>query len=525
MRNKNELTQKMMSLITSNEKIKIIIEKFLDLFQDFFFHSGWTVLTLDEDTGQFHLLWKERINQEQLDEIDNLIEEGIIDWAMKRENPVFIPFTKSANIKRSPEEHFFIIPLKVNEAEIGVIITICLLREEQFMQEEIELLSSFARQIAFLIDNYRLKEKLRYKRKEKIVLSQLSQIIVSTQKLENFLKDALDLILEESGSEYGFILKVEKKEEILSAWVSSGISLSWVKSCPFSLEKGAIGYVTSKGKPLIIDDYVKDIRFRDSGEFTSFLPKTLLIVPLKIAEETVGILSLCDKKPFYTNYELEIMLTVASYTAMAIKNRFLYEDLHQSFLGTIRALIQTVEAKDRYTSGHSRMVTRYSLAIGKYLNLPPEDMDMIKFCGLLHDIGKIGISENVLEKPSILTQKEYKMIKKHPLIGEQIVKEVKFLKPGLSLIRHHHERYNGKGYPDRLKGENIPLLARIVTVADAFDAMISDRPYRKTMNIQEAIEELKRGKGTQFDPKIVDVFCKMLEERNFDLSTFIKGEY
>ncbi|MBW2006214.1 MAG: HD-GYP domain-containing protein, partial [Deltaproteobacteria bacterium] len=150
-------------------------------------------------------------------------------------------------------------------------------------------------------------------------------------------------------------------------------------------------------------------------------------------------------------------------------------------------------------------VTEYSLRIAEKLNLPRKEIEMLKFCGPLHDIGKVGTDENILRRPSKLTEGEYKIIKEHPVTGENIIKHIKFLKEGLPVIRHHHERYDGKGYPDGLKGKNIPLLARILAVADAFDAMTSDRPYRKAFSYQEAITKLKEGSGTQFDPEIVKV--------------------
>jgi len=138
---------------------------------------------------------------------------------------------------------------------------------------------------------------------------------------------------------------------------------------------------------------------------------------------------------------------------------------------------------------------------------------LLKSCGLIHDIGKIGINESILQKPSKLTKNEYAEVKTHPVIGENVVKHVRFLKKGLPIIRHHHERYDGKGYPDGLKGEKIPLLARIIAVADAFDAMTSDRPYRKAFSPQEAIEKLKENAGTQFDPQIVKIFIDALNIR------------
>lgn len=196
-----------------------------------------------------------------------------------------------------------------------------------------------------------------------------------------------------------------------------------------------------------------------------------------------------------------------------IKNSYLYKELHQSFLDTITALAKLIEAKDKYTSGHSQRVTEYSLLIAKKLNLSKKEIEMIKFCGLIHDIGKIGINESILQKPSKLTNDEYANIKTHPIIGENVVKHINFLREGLPIIRNHHERYDGKGYPDGLKGKEIPLLARIVAVADAFDAMTSERSYRKAFSLQEAIKELKENAGTQFDPQIVKIFIDALNTR------------
>ena len=509
MKNKNEIVQRFIDLITSSKEVKVVVENFLDLFREFFHYSSWAVLILDEDTDQFNFLIRENISIDNMYEIKSLIEEGIVDWTIERETPVFVPLN-GKNL------HFLIVPLKVNRIKVGVVVVICSIKENHLMQEEIDLFSSLSRQLAFFIDNSRLRKKLKHKKKEKVILTRLSQIVNSTQSVDELLRFVLDLILEETESEYGFILKLAKGS--ISPWISSRISLSKIKGCPFSPEKGAVGYIVSTGRPLIIDDYKKDVRFSKSGEFTHLLPSTALGIPMKIRGERIGILFICNKSPFYTNYDLDTALTVTAYTSMAVKNRFLYDDLRQSFLETVRSLIQAIEAKDKYTSGHSRMVTKYSLSIGRYLKLSAKDMEMIKFCGLLHDIGKIGISESILGKPSPLTKREYELIKRHPVIGEQIVRQINFLKDGLPLIRHHHERYDGKGYPDGLSGDNIPLLARILSVADAFDAMTSDRPYRKAMSVKDAIRELIKGKGTQFDPKIVDVFCRILEEKRFNLS-------
>ena len=153
----------------------------------------------------------------------------------------------------------------------------------------------------------------------------------------------------------------------------------------------------------------------------------------------------------------------------------------------------------------------YSIEIAQKLELPKEEIDLLKYAAMLHDIGKIGVKGIILNKSMALTVMEYDEIKKHPLIGEGIIKPIELLQPIRPLIKHHHEWYNGKGYPDRLSGENIPLGARILAVVDAYDAMKSDRPYRKALTEETTIQELKRGSGAQFEPKIVALFLEILK--------------
>jgi len=190
----------------------------------------------------------------------------------------------------------------------------------------------------------------------------------------------------------------------------------------------------------------------------------------------------------------------------------LQRELQRNYLETVMALAQAVEAKDPGIKNHLERAIKYATLIGNRFNLNKEDMDALKFGAVLHDIGKIGVNGSVLFKPERLTPEEFAIIKKHPEMGIEIIKGVEFLKRVEPIILHHHERYDGKGYPGGLKGEEIPLLARIVSVVDAYEAMTSDRLYKKAKSKQEAMEELKKEKGRQFDPKVVDVFLDILEE-------------
>ena len=189
----------------------------------------------------------------------------------------------------------------------------------------------------------------------------------------------------------------------------------------------------------------------------------------------------------------------------------LYTKMRKVYLDTIRALAAAIDAKDPYTKGHSERVAEISVALAQELNLSDRDIENIEYTALLHDIGKIGIADNILGKNSSLTNKEFDKIKEHTVMGAKIIEPVDFLKNSYKAIYHHHEKYNGKGYPDGLKTEDIPLSARIIAVADAYDAMGSDRPYRKKFNKDKILKELKDQSGKQFDPEVVKVLFSVLD--------------
>ena len=196
---------------------------------------------------------------------------------------------------------------------------------------------------------------------------------------------------------------------------------------------------------------------------------------------------------------------------MARRSFELYTKMRKVYLDTIRALAAAIDAKDPYTKGHSERVAETSVALAQELNLSDKDIENIEYTALLHDIGKIGIADNILGKTSSLTNKEFDKIKEHPVMGAKIIEPVDFLKNSYKAIYHHHEKYNGKGYPDGLKEKDIPLSARIIAVADAYDAMGSDRPYRKKLNKDKILNELKDQAGKQFDPEVVEALISVLD--------------
>ncbi len=266
---------------------------------------------------------------------------------------------------------------------------------------------------------------------------------------------------------------------------------------------GIAGSVWASGRAEIVNDVHSDPRFVEGAVSI----RSLICAPLKAKDTVVGIIKLGNCEPVtYTAEDLKLFSTLASLAAVAIENASLYEQLKDAFYMTIYTLAETIEKRDPYTGNHTKRVMEYSLAIGKTLGLPEEDMARLQLGAVLHDIGKIGIRDNVLLKESALTDEEFAQIKMHPVYGEEIISRISQLKSTIPGVKHHHEKFDGKGYPDGLKGNNIDITARIISVADTFDAMTSTRPYRIGLTLDVAFEELKKYSGSQFDPEVVDAF-------------------
>ncbi|MFP4417219.1 MAG: HD domain-containing phosphohydrolase [Fibrobacterota bacterium] len=242
--------------------------------------------------------------------------------------------------------------------------------------------------------------------------------------------------------------------------------------------------------------------------------ESLLVFPLQTPKRTLGVLNLVrtsGRKPF-SSVDFEIINVLASQASISIENTRLYYNIRDNYLKTVRGFALAVEAKDQYTHGHSENVMKYTVILAKHIGLTSKEMEQIKYAGLLHDIGKIGVAESILNKPGRLSLEEFEEIKKHPDLGARIISNVPFLKSLVPMIRHHHEFYDGKGYPDGIAGEAIPFGARILSVADAFEAMTSNRPYRKSMPLTTAYDILIKEKGKQFDPDIVSAFLEIMKK-------------
>ncbi len=308
------------------------------------------------------------------------------------------------------------------------------------------------------------------------------------------------------------LLLEDENSGVIRIEASSGIQADSLNNFLISKGESITGKVMANKEPLLVND-LKMNSYYNSLNQEFYLGNAFISVPLLNQGMSIGALNVTAKKtgePFAKRDE-ELLINVARMGAVAFNDFRLHEQIQEDSLKTITTLALILDARDPYTKRHSENVTRYSVAIAVQLGFSPARVELIRRAALLHDIGKIGIRDDILLKPGKLTEEEFEQIKIHPLKSQEIVVSLPFLKDVSVLVRQHHERYDGKGYPDGKAGEDIELGARILAVSDSFDAMTTDRPYRKRLSLEAAKAELIRCRGTQFDPKAVDSFISILE--------------
>jgi putative nucleotidyltransferase with HDIG domain len=274
-------------------------------------------------------------------------------------------------------------------------------------------------------------------------------------------------------------------------------------------EHGIAGQVLSGNGPVVIEDIGSDL-----SAFPGYVRredfKSLVGVPLVYHKRSVGMLCIFMRNtPVVPDSLIPIVSLVAEVAATIVENSQLVSRLEKNYFSTVEALAAAIEAKDPYTRGHSKRVTQYAITLAERLGVSGDKIKDLQYGAMLHDIGKIGVRGQILNKRGRLTPEEFKIIKRHPIIGERIIDRVDFLQGAKPVVRSHHERFDGTGYPDGLRDEEIPLLARIVAVVDFYDALTSERPYRPAFSVEQTMLFIKEGIGGDFDPLIATEFLKL----------------
>ena len=501
------------STIRLEEVLRLVLDSAIGLLGA----QAGSIMLLDEKAGEMRILVANGLSEEIIKKARVKIGEGISGTVAQKGKPRLMlkgvrESSSFADRKKEEIKSAICVPLKAKGHVIGVLNVSGKEDNDNFTSEDVGLLEIMASSAAVAIYNANLYTSLQGKARELEALYGIGTTITSSMHRKKVLAEVLRSARKLLRAKKGSLMLLNKETGELRIEIAYGLPPKIKKTARHRLGEGIAGKVALEGKPRLM---LKGIKVTESkSEMAETEIPSAISVPVKVKDNTIGVLNVSDRESGdnFTGESVDLLMMLANQAAIAIENSRLLEELQELFVESITALANAIDARDPYTRGHSQRVTEYSLRIAKRMNLPGEEIEYIQYAALLHDIGKINIRDDILHKPGKLTDDEFEEMQKHPVYGVKIMEPVKRFKTILPYMYHHHEKYSGKGYPLHLAGEDIPLAARIISVADSFDAMTSDRPYRKGFSAEEAVVELKRCSGTQFDPAIVEVFLEVLAQ-------------
>ncbi|MBI3924987.1 MAG: GAF domain-containing protein [Armatimonadetes bacterium] len=499
------------SAISSTIELEEVLRKVLDYAIYLLEAENGSLMLLDEIHSELKMLVAQGLDEQIVTTTRVNLGEGISGWVAQEGRPRLLKKGVREEDSRSqrPEaemESAMCVPLKVKDRCVGVLNLSGRRDGGNFCEEDLKILTILATHAASAIDNAQLYEQIKRQVSELQALHKIGNKLNSTLSLEEILPEVLENALHLLDAEAASIMLLDKKSGELRIRVAKGLSAEVVRRTRVKLGERVSGRVAATGKPQLIA--------RNSAEDKD----SALCLPLLAEDKVVGVLNIRTKRDGsdFTQEDLDLASRLSSVAAISIENAALHNKLQNLFISSIGALANSIDARDPYTAGHSKRVTDYSVMIAEAMGIGGQDLEDIRYAALLHDIGKIKIRDHILNKPGRLTDDEFAEMKKHPEYGVQIMAPVSAFERILPFILHHHERFDGRGYPAELEGEDIPLQARIMCVADCFDAMTCDRPYRKGMPMEKAVTELRSNSGSQFDPRAVEVFLQLAEEGKVD---------
>lgn len=405
-------------------------------------------------------------------------------------------------------------PLKNRSEVIGVIELVNKLRGEEYNDDDLEIIELLGGHLSTLIENNRLYSEAREKVERITAMAETSALISSSLNVKRVLETVMSVAKDVIDAEASSIFMYDEDKNDFYFEVATGQAGDAVKEIRVPWGKGMVGWAAEQMQTLMVPDVTQDPRFYSKvDEKSKFITRNAITVPLKPKDKLIGVAQVLNKKGgTFSQEDVELFETLSRQAGVAIENARLFTDLQELFINLIRTVVALIDAKDDYTSGHSSRVTQYALMIADQIGYSADDRKRLELGALLHDVGKIGMPDAILKKPSGLTDEEFAIVKNHPSAGAEALAPIKQMKDIIPLVRHHHERLDGRGYPDKLTGDAITPDAQIVCIADAYDAMNSDRPYRKGLGMAESVSRLRKDAGTQFNPMMVEAFVKALEK-------------
>ena len=348
------------------------------------------------------------------------------------------------------------------------------------------------------------------------MLLEIGVKLSGTLDLPTVLETALETAEQVCQAETSSIWELDEETQELFFRVVRGEAAGEIRNLRVPVGHGIVGSVAASGQAELVNDVAADARWH--GDPRGFHTRAILTVPLRVRGAVIGVVQLLNPvgRERFTEEDLQRMTLFAGVLAPPLQNARLYEAQERQFLKMVTALAETIDKKDPYTGGHVRRVVSYSMLIGAELGLGRGQLKELWLAATLHDIGKIGVPDRVLGKPAPLDAEEAELMKKHPVFGAEIVSHL--ANPSVLVgVRNHHERIDGRGYPDGLRDDELPLVARIIAVADTFDAMTTSRPYRAGLAREKAAAEISGAAGTQLCPTVVGAFRSLFDAGRFNL--------
>ncbi|WP_027357464.1 HD domain-containing phosphohydrolase [Desulfofundulus thermocisternus] len=402
------------------------------------------------------------------------------------------------------------VPLTVGGRVTGVLTLAGRPGGQRFTGEETVFLTTLGTALGLALENARLFRRVQERAAMLERLLEVGQVVSGSFDADRIIEAALGGVRDVLGARWCVLRLLDEKTGDLvlrgNVGMSPGLQAETGRIRP---DGNLLGEVLQKGEPVVVEDLADTVT---GARLPYSVPevRALVVVPVKTGGKILGTLKIYSPVPRrWSEEEVEYLVIIASQLGLALENARLYSSLRKYYLNVVQALAAALEARDTYTRGHSLRVAKLARLCARFLGLGAGEQEQVYMAGLLHDIGKIGVRENILLKPGPLTPEERKEMQGHPEVGARILEPAGFPGGVTAAVRHHHEDYGGGGYPDGLSGEEIPLLARIIRVADAYDAMTSARPYRKALTPDQAFNELKRCAGSQFDPRVVEAFLRI----------------
>ncbi len=412
------------------------------------------------------------------------------------------------------EEHVFQQITEIQKGIMQAMLQLARTNHPQFSEVNREL-GSLVNVVAKLKNDVQARFASHQKKLQALV--GVGSAINSTLGLKRVLEEVMDSIIALMNAERGFLM-LKDESGAMNVQIARGMAQTDLLKETFAISHSIVKRVAETGEAILTTNAQEDPRFDQQASIATYHLLSILCAPLKVKDVLIGVIYVDNRAQsgIFHNDDLEIISSFSNQAAVAIENARLFdglqasnEELQIAYQATLEGWVRALDLRDKETEGHTQRVTNLTVKIAQAMNISGEDLIHIRRGALLHDIGKMAIPDGILLKPGALSPEERSLIEKHPVYAFEMLSPIKFLQPALDIPYCHHEKWDGTGYPRKLKAEQIPLAARIFAVADVWDALVSDRPYRKGIDPKEVKEKIKKDAGIHFDPRVVDVFLRL----------------